>query len=593
MRDFMKSAPFRIGTAVRRSYELQMRYAAWTYDLTYRLWYLLPFLCPPVGRFMAWLTGRGVLRWSQEYQPDVVVATYPLASTVLGQLRRSGRLDVPAVNFITDFGIHPLWVHSGIDLNMAVHTRPAEEAATKSGRPTIATGPMVSSRFSALYDREATRAGLGLSPQDRAVLIVAGSWGVGGVAKTFRTIASSGKFVPIAVCGRDRRLQKKLGKIPGGRALGWRDDMPALMAAADCLVENAGGLTSMEALSVGLPIISFKPIAGHGKENTAEMADVGVSRCAKSPKHLLQLLDAVTSPGPTRSSMIKAGQAMFMSNPADHVLELAAFGVPALAGASVLNGAPVLNGESVPDRSTAPVPVVSGPSAPGPRRPSVLVARIAAAVAAVPLLWAGLTTGVGMVTAYGAGVAHPPAHVGPVAYLGVRLDEAELVDPAIQRQLASLRASAVVDRVTAELNPQAVQHLASLFVDVESGGAGPRLDSRGKRVNMAPWSRASADAESTRWLARLVGQRINVFVPGRRVNAFDLVASHSAHSVTVVPNRTFGPDDADENYHLRARHIYLVNGVGSTNAQLSSLLNVITGELDAAHLQGAPLVELH
>jgi hypothetical protein len=198
-----------------------------------------------------------------------------------------------------------------------------------------------------------------------------------------------------------------------------------------------------------------------------------------------------------------------------------------------------------------------------------------------------------MVTAYGAGVAHPPPHVGPVAYLGVRLDEAELVDPMIQRQLASLRASAVVDRVTAELNPQAVQHLASLFVDVESGGAGSRLDSRGKRVNMAPWSRASADAESTRWLARLVGQRVNVFVPGRRVNAFDLVASHNAHSVTVVPNRTFGPDDADENYRLQARHIYLVNGVGYTNAQVSTLLNVIATELDASHLQGAPLVDLH
>jgi hypothetical protein len=458
---------------------------------------------------------------------------------------------------------------------MAVHSRPAEEAATKSGRPTIATGPMVSSRFSAAQDRVAVRAGLELKPDDRAVLIVAGSWGVGGVAKTFRTIAASGKFVPVAVCGQDNRLRKKLSSIPGGRALGWRDDMPALMAAADCLVENAGGLTSMEALSVGLPIISFKPIAGHGKENTAEMDEVGVSKSARSPEHLLQLLDVVTAPGPTRAAMIKAGRAMFMSDPAEHVVELAAAGAPAPALAGV--------GAAASGR----------PARSGPRRPSVLVARVAAAVAAVPLLWAGLTSGVGVVTAYGAGVAHPPAHVGPVAYLGVRLNEAELVDPAIQHQVANLRASAVVDRVTAELNPEAVQHLASLSVDVESGGAGPHFDNRGRRVNMAPWSRASADVRAGAWLTRLVGQRVRVFVPGRRVNAFDLVASYNAHSVTVVPNRIIGPDDNDEPNHLTARHIYLINGVGSTNAQLSNLLQVIQSDLVNSQLQGAPLVELH
>jgi hypothetical protein len=110
---------------------------------------------------------------------------------------------------------------------------------------------------------------------------------------------------------------------------------------------------------------------------------------------------------------------------------------------------------------------------------------------------------------------------------------------------------------------------------------------------MAPWSRASADVRAGAWLTRLVGQRVRVFVPGRRVNAFDLVASYNAHSVTVVPNRIIGPDDNDEPNHLTARHIYMINGVGSTNAQLSNLLQVIQSDLVNSQLQGAPLVELH
>jgi UDP-N-acetylglucosamine:LPS N-acetylglucosamine transferase len=34
--------------------------------------------------------------------------------------------------------------------------------------------------------------------------------------------------------------------------IGWTDQMPALMSASDAPVENAGGLTCMEAFAVGL-----------------------------------------------------------------------------------------------------------------------------------------------------------------------------------------------------------------------------------------------------------------------------------------------------------------------------------------------------
>jgi UDP-N-acetylglucosamine:LPS N-acetylglucosamine transferase len=513
---------------------------------------------------MAWLTRRRLLRWILEYDADVVVSTYPLASVVLGQLRRGGRLKIPAINFITDFGVHPLWVHSGIDLNLAVHPHPAAEAAGKSGRPAVATGPMVSSRFTVPQDRTGARRGLGLGPADRAVLIVAGSWGVGDVAKAFRAIAASDRFVPVAVCGRDERLRHKLSQIPGGRALGWTDQMPALMAASDALVENAGGLTAMEALAIGLPVISFKPIAGHGKENTAEMQEAGVSRVAKKPSDLLDILDVVTRPGPTRQAMVDAGKAMFVDDAATHVLHAAA---------------------------TEPAPVPAW----APRRPSVAAARIAAAIAAVPLLWAGITSGVGLMTAYGAGVAHPQANAGNVAYLGVRLNAAELLDPAIQQQLVAMHATAVVDQQTAFVQPAAVQRLVGRGVDVENGGRGQRLDREGHLAGPAsrpPWQRARGDVRASQFLEQLSGQPVKVFVPGRRVDAFDLVESYTAHARTVVPDRVFQPTDLDGSMRLTARQVYLVNGANATPIEVEDLLTVISQQLTAEQLVGAPLVEL-
>jgi hypothetical protein len=279
---------------------------------------------------------------------------------------------------------------------------------------------------------------------------------------------------------------------------------------------------------------------------------------------------------------------MFASDPVDHVLGVAAAAARLPGPVPVPVPVPVLSfpvGPAIPDTDAQPVPA-------GPRRPSVFVARTAAAVAAVPLLWAALTTGVGVVTAYGAGVARPPSHVGAVAFIGVRLDSTQLVDATIQHQLAALGATAVIDRSTAQINPQAVQQLVNLNVDVESGGAGLQVDDNGHRVSLTPWSRAHVDVQSCALLTRIVGQPVKVFVPGRRLNAFDLVASYTAHSRTVVPNQIFTPADRDQSLRLAARHIYLINGEGATTAQLSDLLPIIAHQLSAAKLSGAPLVDL-
>lgn len=609
MRDFLTSAPLGIGALIKSSYEFQMKYAAWSYDLTYRLWYTLPALCPPIGWTMARITGRRLLRWADDYHADVVVSTYPLTSVVLGQLRRAGRLNIPAINFITDFGIHPLWTHRGIDLNLAVHPRPAGLARAKSGRPTIATGPLVSPRFAEYHDRDAIRADLGLAPADRAVLIVSGSWGVGDVAQTFRAIAASDQFVPIVVCGRDERLRARLSQIPGGRAIGWTDDMPGLMAAVDALVENAGGLTAMEALSIGLPIIAFRPIAGHGKENTAEMQAAGVSRLAKNRGQLVELLEQVTVAGPLRQSLVAAGQAMFVADPTRFVEHASTAGVAGVADLGLL--AAVAGPAALGGRAEAPV-VVAGPAAVAggadtapeeladivaigsrrPRRPSVAVARIAAVIAAVPLLWAALTTGVGVATAYGAGVAHPRSNVGNVAYIGVRLSEEQLDDALIGQQLAALHATAVVDQQTAALDPADVQRLVSLGVDIENGGAGQQVNRQGRVVSKAPWQRANGDIQASRTIERIAGQPVKMFVPGRRLNAFDLVASYGAHRRTVVPNAIFDPDDTDGPIHITARHTYLVNGVNATTRQVRDMLMQLADQLAVANLSGAPLADL-
>ena len=60
-------------------------------------------------------------------------------------------------------------------------------------------------------------------------------------------------------------------------ALGWVDDMPSLLHAADVVVHNAGGLTSMEALASGVPLISYRCLPGHGVANAAALERLGLA----------------------------------------------------------------------------------------------------------------------------------------------------------------------------------------------------------------------------------------------------------------------------------------------------------------------------
>jgi processive 1,2-diacylglycerol beta-glucosyltransferase len=565
VRDLLNSGPLRIGSLLKSGYEFELKHVPSAYDATYRFWYRAQWLCPFIAWLVTMLTRRRVLEWIAESRCGVVVSTYPLATLCLGRLRATGQLRIPAVNFITDFGVHPLWVHSGVDLNLAIHEGPARVAASRSGRPAIASGPAVSGGFDPLItpERGIARRRLGLLPGQRAVLVVAGSWGVGNVRATWDAIASDGRFVPVVVCGRDeklRRLVEGLAESAGTDSvvLGWTDEMPLLMAACDALVENAGGLTSLEAMRVGLPVVSFDPIAGHGRENTTAMHSAGVSRLAGDPAALVTALDDLTSPGPIRQAQVARATAMFRTAPDQIVARLAGAGV-----------------EAVSPRVT---------------RASV-ASRLAAAVAAVAVIgWTGLTTGVAMATEAGAGVAKPAPGSGAVAYLGVRLDAADLTDPAVLAEMRQIGATAVVDDQTAMAVPAALRSLVADGVTLASGGLGEEFQARG---NDLPWSRAFSDAWSGERIASLVNVPVTVAVPGRRLTAWDLIEFRRAHVALVVPDHILRvPVDQVQPLRLDPHKIYLVNGLYCTPRELASYLTQIQHSVRGGALAVEPLSSL-
>ncbi|MBV9454133.1 MAG: hypothetical protein JOZ19_08470 [Rubrobacter sp.] len=241
-----------------------------------------------VGLFFA----SRLLKVVYKEQPDLVVSTYPLVTAALGRLRKDGRLQVPAVAVIPDYGVHSLWVVSGADLHLVPSHQSAGLVERAGGRVSPTQLPVAPS-FYAAPTRDEARAALRLPQEAFVALVTGGAWGVGDLEGAAVCAIKSGAYT-VVVTGENvelkARLEARFSCEENARILGWRRDMPTLMAAADCLIHSASAITCLEAIEMDLPILIFGPIFGHGELNARVMEQAGVARWARTAEELESLL---------------------------------------------------------------------------------------------------------------------------------------------------------------------------------------------------------------------------------------------------------------------------------------------------------------
>lgn len=283
----------RIEWFLRQGYENQLRSAPWVYALGFRVVSYRPITAlvrPLAGAIFA----KRMLDVVRPYEPDVIISTYPLLTLALAHLRRHGRLTTPTFALVTDYGAHPFWVGPGLDLHLVPSARSAELVTAAGGRAAVARLPLAPG-FRAVPAREASRAALGLPADAFIALIVGGAWGVGDLEETTAVAVESGAHA-VVVTGTNEALRGRLcdrfGANERVRILGWTHEMPALMAAADCLIQNAGGMTCLEAIALGVPIIFYRTLPGHALGNARVMAAIGAAQWVQTSAEMRCLLGA-------------------------------------------------------------------------------------------------------------------------------------------------------------------------------------------------------------------------------------------------------------------------------------------------------------
>ena len=274
--DILDLMPGSLGQLIRTTYVRQVQIAPSTYRWMLRSqagtlnWLMHQALRPVYGRVMQMAAAH----------PLAMISTHPLGSQALGELRARSLIDVPVVTYLTDMSVHPTWVHPSVDLHLALHELAAEDARrTGAGHIEVvrpAVRDSVTEVRSSPRSTAAARQALGLPQHGRLILVTGGSEGLGDLDRTAHEIATSRAGTPVVLCGRNRRLLRQFTANRSVIALSWIDDVPLLLTAADCVVQNAGGMMSLEALAAGVPVVTYRCIAGHGETNASVLDRAGL-----------------------------------------------------------------------------------------------------------------------------------------------------------------------------------------------------------------------------------------------------------------------------------------------------------------------------
>jgi UDP-N-acetylglucosamine:LPS N-acetylglucosamine transferase len=292
-----------IGPLFRRIYVANVQKTPLLYEFFYRLVWRFGWFAVAAKRFSGAWCGRLLAQRVAEFQPDLVLSTYPMATAGLEWLRRRGRLDAPIGAWVSDFAPHPFWVYDRIDLNLVMHSVAVTPALRSVPRATVkVSAPPVRAAFRP-GDRDTARQRLGLPLDAFVALVSCGSLGFGDAGTTAaELLAAHPAVVPVVVCGRNEALQRKLRQFaehePRLHVLGWTDRMPEFTLAADVVVTNAGGATGLEALACGRPVVMHRPIAAHGKANARLMAKAGLALVCERDGELADAVRAlILEPG--------------------------------------------------------------------------------------------------------------------------------------------------------------------------------------------------------------------------------------------------------------------------------------------------------
>lgn len=254
---------------------------------------------------------------TQQNRPDWVICVHSLPQPRLKSLR--GRLGFRVGIVVTDLYPHRMWLRGDPDRFFVPveWTRQVLERRQPRfvGRIDV-TGIPIAPIFAEPPGRDEACRIENLDPSLRRVLITSGGIGGGAFEEVIQALGDACPHAELTVvCGRNEALARRLASLhthASIRVFGHvpQDTMARLMAAADLMVGKSGGLTTSEALAMGLPFVVYRPflIPGQEEGNARFLAEVGAGIETSGLADLSQQVARLLGDPARRETMSAAGR---------------------------------------------------------------------------------------------------------------------------------------------------------------------------------------------------------------------------------------------------------------------------------------------
>lgn len=266
-------------------------------------------------------------------KPSCIVCTQAVAATILAQEKKKGRLHLPLIGIVTDFGVHRYWIHSEIDLYLVAHEQTRNKLARRGipKQKILVTGIPILPQFGMTSDQATERKRFGFDPKKKVILIVGGSRGLGAIHDIAASLLPLRKNHQLAVvCGRNDRLRKRMIKslrgVENAFVFGYVKEMASLMKTADLIVTKPGGLTCSEALASHAPLLLIKPLPGQEDRNARflvrhKAAHILRRNSRNGRAAAIKLLDRASHHRALKASAIELSKPLSAWEAGRHILE--------------------------------------------------------------------------------------------------------------------------------------------------------------------------------------------------------------------------------------------------------------------------------
>ncbi|TAK34984.1 MAG: glycosyltransferase [Chloroflexota bacterium] len=264
-------------------------------------------------------------------QPDLIVSVHPLCNHLALSAAAAAGIRASLMTVVTELvSAHAGWVADGTTAYVAATESIKNGLMARGADPARihVLGLPIDERFGCVHDMPSElRAQLGLRTDLPVVLLSGGGEGAGPLVTSIEAISSASMPLQLmVVCGRNQRvlrqIQSRRFQIPV-QTLGFVDNMPQLLHAADVVCLKAGSVSVAEALVAHRPIVVLRELPGQEKGNGRLVVDNHRGFQARTTRELVQALRTLIKDPHLREEMGSNGATILSPCAATSVAKLA------------------------------------------------------------------------------------------------------------------------------------------------------------------------------------------------------------------------------------------------------------------------------